>query len=122
VEWRAQNVPSSVLDPDPSEHIYSATCPHSNHKFSKEGYPIFIEKTGLISLPKLLQHRTPEQLVTRHVRQQEIAMKRMQEESERRGTVVDKQLIILDLKGLSLLPNQTGISVFKETIRIDQVT
>ncbi len=49
-------------------------------------------------------------------------MARMREESERRGQVVNKQIIILDLKGLSLLPNQTGINIFKETIRIDQVS
>lgn len=120
VAWRAATVSPDILGPDPNEPVYAAICPHANHKFDKQGRPIYIEKTGLIDLPKLLKHVNAETLVRRHVRQQEIAMQRMREESARRGTVVEKQLIILDLKGLSLLPNQTGISVFKECIRIDQ--
>lgn len=120
VVWRKEHAPDNILDADPNEPIYRALCPHSNHKFDRTGRPIYIEKTGLISLPKLLKLLSPAQLIQRHVRQQEIAMKRMREESERRGQLVDKQLIILDLKGLSLLPNQTGINIFKETVRIDQ--
>jgi dihydropteroate synthase len=46
---------------------------------------------------------------------------RMQEESKRRGELIEQQVVILDLKGLSMAPNSTGVSVFKETIRIDQV-
>lgn len=117
--WRKEHVPADILGPDDGEPIYQALCPHANHKYDMEGRPIFLEKTGMIDLPKLLKHRTPEQIIVRHIRQQEVAMQRMREESERRGAVVDKQVIILDLKGLSLLPNQTGISLFKETIRID---
>lgn len=121
MKWRKEYVTPDILGPDPNEHIYRATCPHANHKFDKTGRPVYIEKTGAISLPTLLKHLTPELLVQRHVRQQEIAMQRMREESERRGEAVTKQLIILDLKGLSLMPSSTGINIFKETIRIDQV-
>ena len=122
IEWRKANVPPNILDADPNEPVYRALCPHSNHKFDKKGRPIYIEKTGQISLPKLLKHLSPETIITRHIRQQEIAMKRMGEEGVRRGEHIDKQLIILDLKGLSLMPNQTGINIFKETVRIDQVS
>eukprot|EP00051_Salpingoeca_urceolata_P004913 m.68822 g.68822 ORF g.68822 m.68822 type:complete len:274 (+) comp13930_c2_seq1:120-941(+) len=120
VKWRSETVPENILDPDTNEPVYAAICPHVNHGFDKQGRPIYIEKTGEIRVPKLLKYLTPEQLVQRHVRQQEIALKRMQESSERLGQPVEKQLIILDLKHMSFAPNGTGLSVFKETVRIDQ--
>lgn len=54
-----------IFEPDPNEHIYRAMCPHANHKFDKKGRPIYMEKTGLIRLPKLLKLVTPEQLIVR---------------------------------------------------------
>jgi hypothetical protein len=44
---------------------YQALCPHRNHNFDKRGRPIYIEKTGLISLPKLLKELPPEKLIRR---------------------------------------------------------
>lgn len=58
----------------------------------------------------------------RHVRQMEHCVQRMQEESERRGELVEQQVVILDLKDLSFKPSGTGLNIFKETIRIDQVS
>ena len=57
--------------------------------------------------------------VVRHIRQQEKALARMPEGSARVGHPVEKQLIILDLKGLSLRPHRTAMSVFKTVIQID---
>ena len=78
----------------------------------------------------------------RHVRQMEICVRRMKEESARRGQLIEQQIVVLDLKvarvllkagscltctgcrraqGLSYAPSSTGMAIFKETIRIDQV-
>jgi hypothetical protein len=44
----------------------------------------------------------------------------MEESSKRLGKRVEKQVIIMDLAGLSLSPNKIAMAMFKETIRVDQ--
>eukprot|EP00053_Salpingoeca_punica_P006377 m.60451 g.60451 ORF g.60451 m.60451 type:complete len:264 (+) comp13663_c0_seq2:277-1068(+) len=120
MRWRKDNVPADILGPDADEAIYEAICPHRNHGFDKEGRPIYFEITGRIKLPHLLKYVTPEKLIRRHIRQQEIAMSRMRESSQRLGRNVDTQVVIMDLAELSLKPNSSGVGIFKECIRLDQ--
>ncbi|EDQ87653.1 uncharacterized protein MONBRDRAFT_27060 [Monosiga brevicollis MX1] len=105
---------------DEDEPIYQSLCPHANLGYDREGRPIYWERTGHINLPKVLKVLTPEHLITRHVRQQAIAVQRLEETSRRLGRLVEKQTIILDLKHLSLRPDSKGLGIFKECIRIDQ--
>lgn len=63
--WRHSHGCETIVGPDPNEHVYHAMCPHANHKFDKLGRPIYIEKTGLIRLPKLLKILSADQLITR---------------------------------------------------------
>ncbi len=68
----------------------------------------------------MLKHLTPAHLIRRHIRQQEIATSRMRKSSERLGTNIDRQIIIMDLSGLSLSPNKTALDVFRATVDIDK--
>jgi hypothetical protein len=45
----------------------------------------------------------------------------MRKSSERLGTNIDRQIIVLDLSGLSLSPNKTALDVFRATVDIDKV-
>eukprot|EP00043_Microstomoeca_roanoka_P007624 m.73573 g.73573 ORF g.73573 m.73573 type:complete len:287 (-) comp13903_c0_seq1:456-1316(-) len=118
--WYQNTDVASVLEEDPNEEIYQALCPHLNGGFDKHGRPIYWERTGEIRLPKVLKLLSEETLVRRHVRQQEITVRRMKEESERRGKVIDKQVVILDLKNMSFTPTSRGLAIFRECIKIDQ--
>jgi hypothetical protein len=64
--------PASRLLPLPEthEHVYRAICPHRNHRHDKMGRPIYIEHSGRIRVAHLLKHRTAEDLIRRHIRQQ----------------------------------------------------
>ena len=138
--WRRAERVDSITEPDLEEPIYQAICPHRNHglvmacgpnqllitqqtrcRYDKQGRPVYIELTGRIKVPKLLEYLTPEKLVRRHVRQQEIATARMKKQSEKLGRLIETQICILDLTDLSMVPNKTAMQIFKETIDIDQV-
>lgn len=106
----------SILEPDRYEYVYGAYCPHANFGFDKQGRPIYIERTGMIDSFALLKVLTPDDLLQRHVRQQERAVARMAESTERRGELVEDQICILDLKSLSMKYNGTATGVFKACV------
>jgi hypothetical protein len=62
---------------DSKEALYAEYMPHSNLARDRAGRPIYYEKTGLISnqMNEILQKFTPDELIIRHVRQQELMMK-----------------------------------------------
>lgn len=110
----------TIEAPDPLEPLYTAMCPHLNAGYGREGEPLYYEKTGAIDSAELVRLAHPKDLVWRHVRQQQLFLTRCKRKTEETGELVEKQIIISDLKGLSLWPNRRAIDVFKETIRIDQ--
>eukprot|EP01147_Barroeca_monosierra_P006637 gene6637-9424_t len=118
--WYNNEEVRKVLEDDPDEEVYQAFCPHLAEGFDRDGRPIYWERTGEIRLPKVLKLLSEEKLLRRHIRQQENTVCRMKEESERRGYLVEKQVVILDLKNMSFSPNSRGLSVFRECIRVDQ--
>jgi hypothetical protein len=119
--WRRQHNVDMILDnEDPAEEVYQRICPHKHHKFDKLGHPIYLERTGLVKMPVLTKHVTEHDLVVRHIRSIEQIVGRMKESSILRGKNVDKQVVIMDLKGLSFRPDAVGMRVFKETLNIDQ--
>eukprot|EP00730_Choanoeca_flexa_P000013 TRINITY_DN10004_c0_g1_i1.p1 TRINITY_DN10004_c0_g1~~TRINITY_DN10004_c0_g1_i1.p1 ORF type:complete len:353 (+),score=38.44 TRINITY_DN10004_c0_g1_i1:87-1145(+) len=111
----------TILDqPDKDEAVYQRYCPHANLAYDREHRPVYFERTGAVKLPEVVKELSPELLITRHVRQQAIAMRRLQDTSKRLGRPIEKQVVIMDLKNLSLRPDSVGLSIFKECIRIDQ--
>jgi hypothetical protein len=111
---------STILRPDPFEPVFTAMCPHLNEGYGREGEPIYWERTGVIDSGELVKVMHPKDLIWRHVRQMEILLSRCKRKSEELGVLVEKQIVVMDLKGLSLWPNSKATAVFKETIRIDQ--
>lgn len=116
--------PRRILDtiPDPKEEVYRDMLPHSNINFGLEGQPVYWEKTGDISsnfseISKLL---TLDDLVIRHIRQQEMAVRRMQYYSETSGKPSEAQIIVFDLANLSYAIDTTAMAAFRKTLQIDQ--
>lgn len=71
-------------------------------------------------MPEILRLLTPDDIINRHVRQQEMMILRLRLASERAGRSIEKQVIVFDLKGLSYSLNTQAIGIFKRTIAIDQ--
>eukprot|EP00301_Raphidiophrys_heterophryoidea_P005299 c12241_g1_i1.p1 GENE.c12241_g1_i1~~c12241_g1_i1.p1 ORF type:complete len:322 (-),score=49.60 c12241_g1_i1:292-1209(-) len=115
--------PSNILnDPaDPNEHVYQELLPHSNHGFDKKGRPVYWEKTGDISgrFPVIIQRITGEDIVVRHVRQQEMMMRRIAYASNKFGRNIQTQTVVTDLSNLSYSLHATALSLFRQTVEID---
>ena len=67
----------------------------------------------------MMEHIDSDEVVKRHIRQQELVHQRCKEISETIGVPVGKQTLIFDLKGMSLYPNQAAMDVFKRVLKID---
>ncbi len=79
-------------------------CPTSDghHGYTKNGHPVYIEKTGQINVDVLLSQFSDQEIVTTHIYQQETLMKAADLQSQKLKKTVDGIFIILDLEGLSL--------------------
>ena len=116
--------PRRILDKieDPNEEIYKTMLPHSNFNFGIDGFPVYWEKTGCISsnFGEISKVLTLDDLVIRHIRQQEMAVRRMQFWNEKNGTNVEKQIIVFDLADLSYSLHTVALAAFRKTLQIDQ--
>jgi len=119
--WRIQVGVNTILDyPDPNEQVFQRLTPHAFHKCDKMGHPVYIERTGLVKMPIVIKYVSEQELLMRHVRTVERTIRSMKDYSRQFGYNVEKQLIIMDLNGLSLRPDAMGMRLFRETLRIDQ--
>lgn len=109
--------------PDLNEHIYRKHLPHSNLGHTREGTPIYWEKTGLISstFHTVKMYLSADDLTTRHVRQQEVMFQeRCPKASLFYQKEIYKQVVVFDLAHMSFNIDFTALSVFKRTLHIDE--
>ena len=121
---KGEVAPRKILSPveDLNEEIYQRMMPHSNYGIGKEGHPVYWEQTGLIStrfgeVNKIL---SVDDMVTRHIRQQEIAVQRMNHYSSSMSKPISSQIIVMNLMNLSYKLDTKALSTFKQTLVIDQ--
>lgn len=108
---------------DANEDIYCQYFPHSNLGHAKNGSPIYWEKTGVCSghFQKVNKLISNDALVVRHVRQQEIVFQeRCKRASDFYNRSITKQVIVFDLKHLTYTLDTHAISVFRQTLNIDE--
>eukprot|EP01038_Epipyxis_sp_PR26KG_P010133 gene10133-13631_t len=111
----------SVLT-DEKEHIFREMLPHSNLGEDREGRPLYWEKTGLISsrFSKIKKLLSEDEIVIRHIRQQEKTMDRLRFNSIKYNKLIDKQIIIFDLKNVSFSIDTMAMRIFRKTLVIDE--
>lgn len=63
---------------------------------------------------------TPDELTARHIRQQEIVRERCRLSSIRRGRLIEKGIVIMDLKGIPVFVEWACFKSLKEVITIDE--
>lgn len=96
---------------------------------SKEGHPIHLQHVGRASVrfAECFAYWTKKEgsaaaakhaVVMGFVHFQEVQRMRMREASERLGQTVTKQVVIMDLDGLSMWPDKNALACFKEFIRV----
>jgi hypothetical protein len=116
--------PRSLLDEivDRHEHIYSRLCPLTHSGIDRDGCPIYWEQSGPISqvFSDLATHITLDEMVTRHIRNQEIALCRLHHLSKQFNRPIEKQVIVFNLESLSYSLDTRSLSVFRRIISCDQ--
>lgn len=116
--------PQSLLDNiiDRHEHIYGRLCPLTHMGEDKEGCPIYWEQSGPISqvFSELADNITLDEMVTRHIRNQELAMCRLHHLSKKYNRPIEKQVIVFNLESLSYSLDTRSLSVFRRIIACDQ--
>ena len=77
VEWRKrENVDSMITDFAFSERAdVQKVYPHGYHGVDKLGRPVYIERFGLLDVPKLFALTTEERMVKHYIQEYEILMK-----------------------------------------------
>jgi hypothetical protein len=88
----------------------------------KCGRPLYYEQTGNISskFPQIIAQLSVEQLVVRHVRQQEMMTKRLYYASQKHGRPIEKQVLVFNLENLSYAVDTNAMSTFRQTVVIDE--
>jgi hypothetical protein len=116
--------PRSLLDEivDRHEHIYSRLCPLTHTGIDRDGCPIYWEQSGPISqvFSELAAEITLDEMVTRHIRNQEIALCRLHHLSKQFNRPIEKQVIVFNLESLSYSLDTRSLSVFRRIISCDQ--
>lgn len=122
--WLAETRMSALLeDPWPEEAQIKRYYPQAYHGTDKLGRPIYIERPGLIDMPRLMQCLSPERLVQYMAMGSELQIRRrLPACSVVRGEVVDKSLTIMDLEGLGfrVVTHATARKVLKEVVAVLQ--
>eukprot|EP00042_Codosiga_hollandica_P042531 m.392274 g.392274 ORF g.392274 m.392274 type:complete len:226 (-) comp56348_c0_seq30:1824-2501(-) len=118
-KWRRDFKLEGITGPDPNEHIFTALCPHRNHKYAKDGCPVYVEKLGLMPVMKLLKYVDPPTILRRQVRQMEIAATRMAKSSARMGKIVSQHYYIGDLAGLKF-PPKIALKIFGDATSLEE--
>lgn len=122
--WLAEtNMETLLKDPFPEEVHIKRYYPQAYHGTDKLGRPLYIERPGLIDMPRLLQVTTCERILQYVYAQTELQIRRrLPACSLMRGEVVDKSLNIMDLEGLSfkIVTHTTARKVVKDVVSMLQ--
>ena len=106
---------------DADEESFARWCSSANVGHARDGSPVYLERTGATAavLRELLGAVASQRVLDRHVRQQELAMARCEEATALLGAPVTKQLVVMDLAGLSLWPHAEGFELLRKCVEID---
>ena len=106
---------------DENEEVYTKLCPLSHSGEDITGCPVFYEQSGLISgrFAELCEHLSLDTLLTRHIRNMELAIARMHHLSIKHGRTINQQVIVYNMEHLTYTLDTRAMSVFRKIITID---
>ena len=94
------------------------------HGDDRDGNPIFWEQTGKSShnYSSMLDDLTQDDMVSLHIRRQELMVRRIKDNSVRYGRSVEKFVVVSDLKGLTVSLDPASMSMFLKLSALDQAS
>jgi hypothetical protein len=120
IDWRIDNHVDSILqDQHAALRInLDKLIPNANHGYTKTNQPLYIEKTGLIPVDKLLNQFTSEEVIQYYIYWQEFNCWRARERSRQVGKHIETFALIYDLSGLTLKARK-ALPLLKKCFYID---
>ena len=117
--------PANILDfeiPGLSAFNAKHSCLSSLCGEDREGAPILWEKTGLSSshFQGMLEDMSESDMITLHILQQEIMVKRLEQSSLKHGRCIDKFVVVSDLDQLTLSLDPGAMRLFLTLSALDQ--
>lgn len=120
LKWRAEVGADGILQTEiPQFDLMKKLVTGGFHKQDKFGRPVYIERTGMIDIPRLLNLIAHKNRLAGHIFAQEYKLHMIREQGKTLGRTATSFCVIMDLKGLSLFHKQ-GVDTFKETSEIDK--
>ncbi|CAF1486419.1 unnamed protein product [Rotaria sp. Silwood1] len=121
IQWRIDNHVDSILEHEPMilrMDIMRKMAPSAHHGYTRADRPLYMEKSGLIHVDKLLNQFTSEEMIQCHIYWLEFYCQRARERSQQLGKHVDSFAMIYDLQGCKLSMRKL-LHLFKQSLHID---
>ena len=121
IQWRRDNHVDSILEDQSTIHrmdLLRRIVPNINHGYTKADRPLYIEKSGLMHVDKILNQFTAEELIQCHIYWLEFNSQLTRERSRQLGKHVESFTIIYDLHGCKLEIRKT-LHLVKQFLYID---
>ncbi|CAF4058250.1 unnamed protein product [Rotaria sordida] len=122
IQWRIDNKVDSILEHAPTlsqVDLVRRVLPNALHGYTKAHRPLYIEKSGLIRVNKILNTFTQEELIQCHIYWLEANCQRARERSQQLGKHVETFATILDLRGCKWNIRKI-LHLYKQCLYIDQ--
>jgi phosphatidylinositol/phosphatidylcholine transfer protein len=121
IAWRSSVGVSadSVLEClPPKSDIVRKLIPHSFYGYDKEGHPLYIERTGEVDVPLLINLVTDKENLQNHIYGFEHQLRRMRVQTKKLNKPISSAVQISDLTGFGVR-HAKGLSLLKHFIEID---
>lgn len=122
LKWRKDNNVDKVMEEKMEKSdLHAKVWPHGVIGYDKNGRPIYCERVGQTDPSSLMEQLTMEELQRFHVRSMEQVTFLKDRLSQKRGVMLYKHNVILDLNGLGMsIMSSSFYKPFKSLIDIDQ--
>ncbi|CAF0961639.1 unnamed protein product [Adineta ricciae] len=121
LQWRRDNQVDLVLEEEVTLQratLLQKILPYMNHGYTKVDRPLYMEKSGIICVDKILSEFTTEQLLRHHVYWLELNCQRARERSRQIGKHIESFTIVSDLHGCNMEIRKI-FPPFKQSLYID---
>ncbi|CAF0844604.1 unnamed protein product [Adineta steineri] len=121
LQWRVDNQVDSILEDEvviQRTELLRKILPNVNHGYTKDDRPLYIEKSGIIYVDKILSEFTTEQLLQCHIYSLELNCQRAKERSRQIGKHVESFTIVSDLQGCNMNIRKI-FAPYKQSLYID---
>ncbi|UJR38597.1 hypothetical protein I4U23_031262 [Adineta vaga] len=121
VQWRIDNQVDSILEDEMAiqrTELLRKILPNINHGYTKTDRPLYLEKSGIIYVDKILSDFTTEELLRCHTYWLELNCQRAKERSRQIGKHIESFTIVSDIQGCNMEIRKI-FAPFKQSLYID---